>query len=194
MRATEDPDRAEAQDRYLDRYLCLACLHIASAALFGSMLPEPARFKRQSDECFLLGIPELVQIVDRALASATGRGGAWARLPPRLYSLLPWRLPHLAAGRRAPAPPVFPSLKSQRPERAAAIAERASADIAALSAHFPGTPETGILAEEDEAWEQFAGLPEADGPCPALDPATGRCELYAARPLTCRIFGPPVQK
>ncbi len=26
-----------------------------------------------------------------------------------------------------------------------------------------------------------------------LDPATGMCELYAARPLTCRIFGPPVQ-
>ena len=32
-----------------------------------------------------------------------------------------------------------------------------------------------------------------DEPCPALDPATGCCDLYAARPLTCRTFGPPVR-
>jgi Fe-S-cluster containining protein len=32
-----------------------------------------------------------------------------------------------------------------------------------------------------------------DEPCPALDRATGTCDLYAARPVTCRIFGPPVQ-
>jgi Fe-S-cluster containining protein len=32
-----------------------------------------------------------------------------------------------------------------------------------------------------------------DEPCPALDPATGRCDLYAARPITCRIFGPPMR-
>jgi len=29
-------------------------------------------------------------------------------------------------------------------------------------------------------------------PCPALDPRTGSCELYDARPLTCRTYGPPV--
>ncbi len=32
-----------------------------------------------------------------------------------------------------------------------------------------------------------------DEPCPALDPDTGACELYAWRPLTCRVFGPPVR-
>jgi Fe-S-cluster containining protein len=32
-----------------------------------------------------------------------------------------------------------------------------------------------------------------DEPCPALDPATGACDLYAARPLTCRAFGPAVR-
>jgi Fe-S-cluster containining protein len=32
-----------------------------------------------------------------------------------------------------------------------------------------------------------------DEPCPALDPATGCCDLYAARPMTCRAFGPPVR-
>ena len=53
---------------------------------------------------------------------------------------------------------------------------------------------TGLLdAEEGYAWEEFADLPEADAAWPVLDPATGGCELYAARPLTCRIFGPPVE-
>ena len=28
-----------------------------------------------------------------------------------------------------------------------------------------------------------------DVPCPALDPETGGCDLYAARPITCRTFG-----
>jgi len=32
----------------------------------------------------------------------------------------------------------------------------------------------------------------AEQPCPALDPETGTCDLYAARPITCRVFGPPV--
>ncbi len=29
--------------------------------------------------------------------------------------------------------------------------------------------------------------------CPVLDPDTGLCDLYAARPMTCRTFGPPVR-
>jgi Fe-S-cluster containining protein len=31
-----------------------------------------------------------------------------------------------------------------------------------------------------------------DDPCPALDPATGRCDLYEHRPKTCRVFGTAV--
>jgi Fe-S-cluster containining protein len=39
------------------------------------------------------------------------------------------------------------------------------------------------------------GLPEDmdDVACPALDPATGTCDLYDARPITCRTFGPAVK-
>ena len=29
--------------------------------------------------------------------------------------------------------------------------------------------------------------------CPALDPDTRTCDLYTARPITCRTFGPPVR-
>jgi Fe-S-cluster containining protein len=28
-----------------------------------------------------------------------------------------------------------------------------------------------------------------DEPCPALDPSSGMCDLYDARPVTCRVFG-----
>jgi Fe-S-cluster containining protein len=39
------------------------------------------------------------------------------------------------------------------------------------------------------------GLPEDmdEVACPALDPATGTCDLYDARPITCRTFGPAVK-
>jgi Fe-S-cluster containining protein len=41
---------------------------------------------------------------------------------------------------------------------------------------------------------QRARAPMADDdPCPVLDPETGTCDLYAARPITCRTFGPPVR-
>jgi Fe-S-cluster containining protein len=32
-----------------------------------------------------------------------------------------------------------------------------------------------------------------DEPCPVLDPSAGTCELYAWRPVTCRVFGPPMR-
>lgn len=31
-----------------------------------------------------------------------------------------------------------------------------------------------------------------DSTCPVLDPATGLCDLYEWRPMTCRVFGPPI--
>ena len=57
---------------------------------------------------------------------------------------------------------------------------------------FPGIQSRGLLGETDaerERFEEFAN----DAACPALDPATGRCDVYAWRPMTCRVFGPPVR-
>jgi Fe-S-cluster containining protein len=39
-----------------------------------------------------------------------------------------------------------------------------------------------------DAFEHFAN----HEPCPALDPEHGTCDLYAWRPQTCRVFGPPI--
>jgi len=87
------------------------------------------------------------------------------------------------------------------PDRAAAIVERARDQVALMQPEcpgpecpgpeYPGDPLTGALSPEDafvEAFfERFSALP-----CPVLDPASGRCELYSTRPLSCRTFGLPV--
>jgi Fe-S-cluster containining protein len=38
-------------------------------------------------------------------------------------------------------------------------------------------------------FEEFADFE----PCPALDPEHGTCDLYRWRPITCRVFGPPIR-
>jgi Fe-S-cluster containining protein len=50
---------------------------------------------------------------------------------------------------------------------------------------YPGDPCTGELFGEQDLPDSTDELP-----CPALDPATGACDLYDARPITCRSFGP----
>jgi Fe-S-cluster containining protein len=81
------------------------------------------------------------------------------------------------------------ALDATDPQRAATVRERAQQSTARLTPEFPGDPYTGILDETRPDLEDFAN----DEPCPALDPATGLCDLYAARPMTCRVFGPPLR-
>lgn len=82
-------------------------------------------------------------------------------------------------------------LAERRPERAAAVVERARGAVRRLADGFPGDPASGRLHGDEEAEEHFFAR-WAVLPCPVLDPATGRCELYAHRPLACRTYGPPV--
>jgi len=49
-----------------------------------------------------------------------------------------------------------------------------------------------VLSEDVDAEQRFEGFANEER-CPVLDPATGTCELYASRPITCRSFGPPVR-
>ncbi|RRA47311.1 YkgJ family cysteine cluster protein [Acidipila sp. EB88] len=140
---------------------------------------------------------ELVQIVDRALADAALRGGPWLACRPGCTPCCHgvFRISQLDALRLQTA---LDALRLEDPQRAAAVTMRAEALVATLSAEFPGDATTGRLdeqhtPEQEAAWEGFSDLPAADTACAALDPASGRCELYDGRPLTCRIFGPPVQ-
>lgn len=83
-------------------------------------------------------------------------------------------------------------LKEENPALAAEILARAERWIADNGAEFPGDAATGVLGsseEDEEKFEDFANDPA----CPVLDPASGRCDLYRWRPMTCRVFGPPVR-
>jgi Fe-S-cluster containining protein len=75
---------------------------------------------------------------------------------------------------------------------AAEIERRAHAWIDEHGPAFPGNRSTGQLGESDAEQERFEDYAN-DAPCPALDPASGRCDVYAWRPMTCRVFGPPVR-
>jgi len=133
----------------------------------------------------------LIQIVDAAMVEATRRSGPWlvCRVGCTECCIGPFPITQLDARRLRRG---LAELEVGDPDRAGRVRERARRYVARISREFPGDPLTGILAEGEEAEAMFAGFAN-DEPCPALDPQTGACDLYAARPITCRTFGPPVR-
>lgn len=137
------------------------------------------------------GDQQLVQIMDAALAEAARQAGEWLACRPGCtqcchgaFAINALDGARLRAGMQA--------LRAADPLRAEAVERRAQVWIAEFGAEFPGDAETGVLgtSEEDETrFEEFAN----DAPCPALDPETGLCDVYEWRPMTCRVFGPPVR-
>ncbi len=136
------------------------------------------------------GDGELVQIVERALADATVRGGRWLACRPGCAQCCHgvFAISALDAMRLRDG---LAELSQGDPERAARVRQRAEASVAGYGVEFPGDPVTGVVGETDEEQERFAEFAN-EAACPALDPDSGTCDLYAWRPLTCRIFGPPV--
>src|SRR5215831_11163889 len=134
---------------------------------------------------------QLVQIVDAALVEAARKSGPWLVCRPGCTQCCigPFPISQLDAARLRLG---LQQLEAHDPLRAARVRDCADRSVARLSPGFPGNPATGILAEDEEAEGLFAHFAN-DEPCPALDPDTGRCDLYAARPMTCRTFGPPVR-
>jgi Fe-S-cluster containining protein len=134
---------------------------------------------------------KLIQIVDTALDDAARRSGEWLACRPGCtqccIGVFPINQLDAARLRRGLA-----DLEGRAPARAKRIHARAQDAVARLSQEFPGDPTTGLLDEGDAAEQYFADFAN-DEPCPVLDPATGNCELYEHRPMTCRVFGPPVR-
>ena len=133
----------------------------------------------------------LIQIVDAALADAARRSGDWLVCRPGctqccvgVFAINQLDVIRLQQG--------LADLDKLDPQKAQRIRERARASVRRLSADFPGDATSGVLDEGVEAEERFAEFAN-DEPCPVLDPETGLCDLYSARPLTCHTFGPPVQ-
>jgi Fe-S-cluster containining protein len=134
---------------------------------------------------------KLIQIVDAALAEATSKSGDWLvcrkGCTPCCHG--PFAISQLDVVRLQKG---LADLSVSNPALASRIRKRARESIARLTPLFPGDPETGILGEDEDAEARFEDFAN-DEPCPALDPVTGACDLYSARPMTCRTFGPPVR-
>lgn len=134
---------------------------------------------------------KLLQIVDRSLAEVAAKSGAWLACKPGCsqcchgaFAINLLDATRLRAG--------LEQLAQTDPPRADRVKERAAAYVAETRKDFPGNPETGILGDDEASRDAFEGF-ENDRACPVLDPETQTCDLYAARPMTCRVFGPPVR-
>jgi len=134
---------------------------------------------------------ELIQIVDAALADVTRRSGEWlvCRQGCTQCCVGAFSINQLDALRLRSG---LAELAVRDPERAARVRARARDSVVRLAQDFPGDPATGLLEEGEGAAQRFAEFAN-DEPCPVLDPETGSCDLYEARPMTCRVFGPPVR-
>jgi len=136
------------------------------------------------------GDQKLVQILDAALADATERSGDWlvCRSGCTQCCMGVFAISQLDAARLQHG---LAELFRREPERAQAVRTRARDAVTRLLPGFPCDSHGGILPA-DEAERMLEDI-AIDDPCPALDPATGTCDLYDSRPITCRAFGPPVR-
>jgi len=134
---------------------------------------------------------QLVQIMDASLADATRRAGHWlaCRLGCTQCCHGVFAIDALDAERLRTGMQV---LRVTDPALAAELTRRARLWLAEHGPAFPGDLRTGILGASAAEEAQFEGFAN-EAACPALDPATGRCDVYAWRPMTCRVFGPPVR-
>ncbi len=134
---------------------------------------------------------ELVQIVDAAFADSAARSGGHLACRPGCTQCChgAFAINPLDAARLRNA---IASLLLENPAKAAEIETRARAYISEFGASFPGDRQTGLLDESEEAQAAFDDFAN-EAACPALNPATGLCDVYDARPMTCRVFGPPVR-
>ncbi len=137
------------------------------------------------------GDAKLVQILDAALADTARRSGDWLVCKPGCTQCCVgvFAIHQLDAAR------LQQGLQELACERSGTspFRSRAGAEIGrAPGRGFPWRPgdrPAGSLGGGEARFEDFAN----DEPCAALDPVTGLCDLYLSRPMTCRVFGPPVR-
>lgn len=146
---------------------------------------------------------QLVQIVDAAFADSAKRSGEWLLCRKGCtqccHGVFAIDAPDILRLHRG-----MEALRLSDPSRAALVMKRAEESVErhatgpsangktsqSATPAFPGDPTHGWLDEGPEAEARFADFAN-DEPCPALS-ADGACDLYEFRPMTCRVFGPPV--
>lgn len=135
---------------------------------------------------------QLVQIMDAALVEARRRAGPHlaCRLGCTQCCHGPFPINALDVARLRAG---MDALRESDAGLAGEIERRARAWVQKWAPAFPGDAETGVLGDSEAERERFEELAD-EAACPALDPATGGCDVYQWRPMTCRVFGPPVRQ
>jgi Fe-S-cluster containining protein len=130
---------------------------------------------------------QLLEAIGESMAEAARRSGEWIACKPGCTQCCfgPFGISKLDAMRLRRG---MQRLAADDPARAAAVRARADSYIRIAGPLYPGDPVSGELHDADALPDSLDELP-----CPALDPATGLCDLYDARPITCRTFGPATQ-
>lgn len=146
------------------------------------MTPKPPGFAE--------GDARLLATVDATMGAAARTGGPRLACRPGCTECCigPFPISPLDAERLARG---LAELAGRDPARAAAVRSRAAGAADRLRPDLPeslGGARAGGESEEEAFLERHAAMP-----CPALDPGTGLCELYAHRPIACRTFGPPIE-
>jgi len=142
-------------------------------------------------------VPDLIQIVDAALASATLRSGPHLVCRPGCTQCCIGVFP-ISQQDAARLREGLELLTHSDPDRAERIRTRVAASLARLAPWFPGGRDPGdiatfgILGEDEQSTELFEEFAN-DEPCPVLDLTNGTCDLYEHRPILCRTFGPPAR-
>jgi Fe-S-cluster containining protein len=133
---------------------------------------------------------ELLTELDDGFRKAAAQAGTWMACGPGCSECChgPFPITRLDVWRLRLG---WVDLRGRERGHAEAIRRRASEAVAALKDGFPGQFETGRLTHDEPALDRFFER-HASMPCPALDPASRRCDLYAARPVACRTYGPPI--
>jgi Fe-S-cluster containining protein len=134
---------------------------------------------------------ELLRIMDAALDEAARRSGAWLACKQGCtqcchgaFAINALDAARLRSGIR--------SLQAADPATAEAVQKRTRTWIEEYGPAFPGDRISGVLGVSDEDQARFDDFAN-EAPCPALNPTTGLCDVYAWRPMTCRVFGPPTR-
>jgi len=132
---------------------------------------------------------DLIQIVDAALADVTARAGRHLVCRPGCSQCCTgyFAINSLDARRLQKG---LEELAQSEPGTAERVRARVRESLERLD-EYPGDRATGALDESAAGQEEFEGFGN-DEVCPVLDPLTQTCDLYEHRPMTCRVFGPPV--
>jgi len=134
---------------------------------------------------------ELLELLDADFTEAQRRAGPWLECRPGCSDCChgPFPITRLDVHRLRRG---LNAVAAIEPDRATAVRRRAARAVEVLVDGFPGDATTGCLEQDESRLDRYFER-HITLACPALDPETRTCDLHPWRPVSCRIYGPPVR-